>query len=218
MRICNFYSLLVLLLIEIAVSSARGFPNQEDQRRIHLLFDSEVPQKLRTHILSHSKRVLSLDVVPDELEVSGDKTARRSLVCSVIIGEEDSGADEALVWKSAWRCSVVLTPLRDGSALDAPSKVFIQRIEREVIRGTGGLLAMPPCPMWTCALSKHSTQEELDKKGRGLCPPCMVEIAKHAKMMNVKRCKLDEMGGILLEYPDSGEAAIPKRASGDRPE
>lgn len=51
---------------------------------------------------------------------------------------------------------------------------YERRVERESMRAIGSLLGLTSCPNPTCALYRHRTEEELDRKGRNFCPPCSV--------------------------------------------
>ncbi len=50
---------------------------------------------------------------------------------------------------------------------------WIRRVEKESMEGLALMLGMKPCPLFTCVLCPSPTMEDLDVKGRGLCPPCM---------------------------------------------
>jgi predicted Zn-dependent protease len=51
---------------------------------------------------------------------------------------------------------------------------YERRVDRESMRAIGGLLGLASCPNPTCALYRHRSEEELDRKGRNFCPPCCI--------------------------------------------
>ncbi len=50
---------------------------------------------------------------------------------------------------------------------------WIRRVEKESMEGLGLMLGMKPCPLFTCVLCASPAMDDLDIKGRGMCPPCM---------------------------------------------
>lgn len=87
-------------------------------------------------------------------------------------------ATNTVRWAPSAKAAVVnVRPLRTSGAGQreetAVASVYTQRVERECVRAVARMLALPVCRMATCALSKHETLEDLDAKGRNLCPPCM---------------------------------------------
>lgn len=58
------------------------------------------------------------------------------------------------------------------------SKKFERRIEKEIVFLFGRLLKLDICPNFTCALYEVHSLEELDRKGRNYCPPCMSKYYK----------------------------------------
>jgi predicted Zn-dependent protease len=49
---------------------------------------------------------------------------------------------------------------------------FTRRVEKESLAGVSYAMGMPACVFALCALKPAETTEELDAKGRNLCPPC----------------------------------------------
>jgi predicted Zn-dependent protease len=55
-----------------------------------------------------------------------------------------------------------------------------RRIERQVMQAVCMLIGMSACPNPQCVLWPYSTMEDLDAKGRNLCPPCYDQLRKKA--------------------------------------
>lgn len=51
-------------------------------------------------------------------------------------------------------------------------EIFTRRVEKESLAGVSYALGMPACVFSLCALKPAESTEELDAKGRNLCPPC----------------------------------------------
>ncbi len=49
---------------------------------------------------------------------------------------------------------------------------FTRRVEKESLAGVSYAMGMPACVFSLCALKPAESMEELDAKGRNLCPPC----------------------------------------------
>jgi len=62
-------------------------------------------------------------------------------------------------------------------------QLFDERVDREALRAVAGLLELPACLLPLCALSTHRTLDQLDGKGRGLCPPCSIRAAEHVNRL-----------------------------------
>lgn len=58
---------------------------------------------------------------------------------------------------------------------------YARRLEKECIRTLAIALGLPPCGFPRCAMSPYRTEQELDSKGRNLCPPCQVKAQKILK-------------------------------------
>lgn len=56
-----------------------------------------------------------------------------------------------------------------------------RRLERQVMQSIGMLVGMASCPNSECVLWPYSNMEELDAKGRNMCPPCFGQLQKKAE-------------------------------------
>ena len=54
-----------------------------------------------------------------------------------------------------------------------PERHF-RRVEKETMRALGELIGLEQCPNPRCCMSAQNTEQELDEKGRNLCPPCLL--------------------------------------------
>lgn len=68
---------------------------------------------------------------------------------------------------------------------DKQREKYARRVEKESMRVIGLLLGLETCPFPRCALSIARTEQELDAKGRNLCPPCRIKAEKILKEMGV---------------------------------
>ena len=59
---------------------------------------------------------------------------------------------------------------------DGWQETFCRRVEKESLAGVAYALGMMPCVFERCALKPAETLDELDAKGRNLCPPCQVKL------------------------------------------
>lgn len=55
-------------------------------------------------------------------------------------------------------------------------ETFYRRVEKESVGGLAYALGVPPCVLPSCALTPTSSMQELDLKGRNLCPPCQGKL------------------------------------------
>jgi len=60
-----------------------------------------------------------------------------------------------------------------GALRSADAETWSRRVEKESVGGLAFVLGMEPCLLPICVLCPTPMIEDLDLKGRGLCPPCM---------------------------------------------
>ncbi len=59
-----------------------------------------------------------------------------------------------------------------GTRKEGWNEPFTRRVEKESLAGVSYAMGMPACVFSLCALKPAESTEELDAKGRNLCPPC----------------------------------------------
>ncbi len=102
------------------------------------------------------------------------RRAGEDLVVAVV---DPVGGEEActvVLSKEARAALVNVSPLRDPAGGEGDAGLYEERVGREVMRAFGMLAGLPPCPAPFCVMSPHRSLGDLDKKGRGFCPPCML--------------------------------------------
>jgi hypothetical protein len=71
------------------------------------------------------------------------------------------------------KCAIInLSALKPATTTPDWQEKYARRVEKETIRAVGHLLGLPTCVDPHCAMSAYSNEQELDAKGRTLCPPC----------------------------------------------
>lgn len=193
--------LLILLSTVVGVAAPeKGYGH----KTLHVCVGGNVDADLAAAVAERVQSVYKIGTSVSNGRREQSKT-RPTLALVAIDGEEVS-----LEWKSHEFCELNVVALGDPD--DVGEEVYRRRVLREAVRAVGGLLAMPECPMKTCALSEHKTLKELDEKGRGLCPPCMVRAAKHVHMLKLKRAEPEKKAVKAVEKP----TPLPSReGSGD---
>lgn len=81
-----------------------------------------------------------------------------------------------------------------------------RRLDRQVMQSIGMLAGMPPCPNPQCVLWAYTNMEELDAKGRNLCPPCYDKLQQKAHAQGLRFSGREVLGEE--EQPESPEEAV----------
>ena len=170
----------IALLLQAGVL-AEPLSGDVDLRVIHVGIAEPVDPGFGSSVCKYLSQTYGIDVSARKGMASIEQPARTLTVL-------DAGNKApSLVWKNPRLCELNIAAL--GSEKEIGEEAYRWRVLKEAVRAVGGLMAMPECPMWQCALSKHKTLKQLDEKGRGLCPPCMVRAAKHVHMLKLKRAE-----------------------------
>jgi hypothetical protein len=82
---------------------------------------------------------------------------------------------------------------RSASGLPIHQEKKAHRSEKESMRALGEIVGLTPCLNPHCCMFPHSTEAELDAKGRNQCPPC------HLRSLEL----LKEQGFILFAKRDA---------------
>jgi len=187
----------VFLMFLLCVAEPMGFAAEAViDRPFQICLEKTVDPALAAVV---SKRITETFGV--EVSVCGEvEKLVESYPSLILVADKEDVA--CLDWKNPRLCELNVNAL--GRPDRAGEEVYRHRLFKEVIRAVGGLLAMPKCPMWTCALSEHKTLKALDDKGRGLCPPCMMRAAKHVHMLKLKRATQEKKPAKPAEKPIPG--------------
>jgi hypothetical protein len=189
----------VFLMFLLCVAEPMGFAAEPViDRPFQICLEKTVDPALAAVV---SKRITETFGV--EVSVCGEvEKLVESYPTLILIAAKEKEDVACLVWKNSHLCELNVNAL--GRPDSAGEEVYRHRLLKEVIRAVGGLLAMPTCPIWTCALSEHKALKELDEKGRGLCPPCMMRAAKHVHMLELRRAKQEKIPAQPPEKPIPG--------------
>jgi predicted Zn-dependent protease len=122
----------------------------------------------------------TLDAITTSEISSSAKTATVSHVTLILVEKLKTDARHSLSKPGVAVVNVgVLQPsdMRIDSALETLSR----RVEKESVGGIALAFGLPVCPIFQCALYSALTLDELDHKGRGLCPPCAQKLEERMK-------------------------------------
>jgi len=100
------------------------------------------------------------------------------------------------------RCGIVnVAALRRAGEEKPDTATLMRRVESESMRAIALMVGVEPCPFPRCALRQHQSAEELDRKSRNPCPPCITKV--HDKLAEL---------GILLpkEKPEAPQRVRPE--------
>lgn len=182
----RLFTLSLLLVLAVVVKAdgedEEGVPSVLPVR-LELTYDKDISEQQAERIKQRTEKVLGFPTVTSRRRVTKTNDETVVLTCNVVMKHEILLDEKAIIWKFPFSCTVNVTEISDDGLFNFESKVHLQRIEREVIRAIGGLLGLSECPMWTCVLSQHRNVKELDRKGRGLCPPCMIRLEKRKRIL-----------------------------------
>lgn len=133
--------------------------------------------------------------------VSEMRTNREQLV--LLLAGNCPATDKSLFFINGV-AAVNLNALKlNDMSTSAAREIYARRLEKESVNGLARMLYMPPCPFPQCALYEYTSVDELDKKARGLCPPCSEKLQEMiTKYPSRKPPKL------TITHPKDGERGI----------
>lgn len=92
-----------------------------------------------------------------------------------------------------------IAPLLPPVDRAAESDLFRWRVEKQVTRLVALLAGLPPCPFPLCALIESRTLQDVDVKGRNLCPPCQIRLEKR---MQEAGLYVAPVGDPVIQFPE----------------
>jgi len=125
------------------------------------------------HASPKSKTPSSLEEVYATIKESNGKNSMVTLVLAG--GISPHGDTHGLVSNRVAVIDVDMLKPADTSK-EGWQEVFARRVEKESLAGVAYAFEMKACVFERCALKPAETTDELDAKGRNLCPPCEVKL------------------------------------------
>jgi hypothetical protein len=123
-----------------------------------------------------SVKVKSLDSMETARAKAQDAYGTNRLATLVLTwGIAPHGPTHGLVSNRVAVIDVDMLKPADMKAKDA-GETFARRVEKDAVAATAYAMGLPACNFILCALKPAETIEEMDTKGRGLCPPCMQKL------------------------------------------
>jgi predicted Zn-dependent protease len=120
--------------------------------------------------------VLSQSGTLANIQELGKAKVRSNTVAVLILAERVAGMTERHVLAQDKVVVVNMGTIGKGLKANDEQKMteaLVRRVEKESLGGLAFVLGMDRCVLPTCVLFPTPTIDELDLKGRGLCPPCM---------------------------------------------
>jgi len=101
--------------------------------------------------------------------------------------------------------------------VDEKEETTMRRLERQTTRAVAVSLQLKPCPNPQCGLFPYRDLKELDKIGRGFCPPCQMFREQAAKNMDIK-LRPAFVPGVAPAAPANGQAGSNGEANRNAPD
>jgi hypothetical protein len=181
----------VLMIAAGAFAAGEAVPvKPKAAKSIAFVIVGPVDSALKDRVVTFAKNntALMIRLLP-AMEVAGDTLDTMGVAASRAMGPQDAAlvvlaapsmdipAHKVIL--SSSRVVVVNVKSLKPSGNDAEK--WGRRVEREVMKGIGTLMGVPDCPNPQCAMFQHTTDDELDAKGRNYCPPCLSAVQRDAK-------------------------------------
>ena len=175
MRVVNGLLIGVVLLAVTAFGGEETVPVGKD---IVLAPVGEVDAALVQRVGSFVERLIrvpvktlepraSIGTLEQDVKSVADKGA---LITIALVNPSEPSNAHGISFPEMSLAAVNVASLRPA---DGNEETYGRRIEKQTVRSIAMLLKLGPCPNPHCALCAYSSIEELDRMGRGLCPPCL---------------------------------------------
>jgi len=129
------------------------------------------------------------DGSPDQIKKTLIGAVRPRDACVLALAELPEMEHQGMVYMQDRVGIVNVAALRRAGKEAPDAATLTRRVESESMRAIALMVGVEPCPFPRCALKQHRSAEELDRKSRNPCPPCIMKV--HEKM--------DALGILLPE-------------------
>ncbi len=117
----------------------------------------------------------------DAAAVAAERLVPEDIGMVVLDARADASEPNGIYRPDARVVVINVTDMREG----ADDEKLARRLERQVIRGVGGLMGLTWSPNPDSAMASYSTLDELDQIGRNLDPPWLLKLQERARELGL---------------------------------